>query len=117
MAYDEGADRFVLYGGRSTPERWLDDTLALELNPTLAGRALYTLDRAQTGRNTWFAERTEPGNSKVRFFFRAGSDNARWTSWSGNTVGLERERYLQVAVMLYPGSAGEVPSVQRMGLR
>ncbi len=117
MAYDEVADRFVLNGGRNSPERWLDDTLALELDPGRNGRALYTFDRGAGGPNSWFAESTTPGNSEVRFLFRGSDANASWTPWSVTTAGLAGYRYLQAIAFLRPGSAGEAPSIERMGLR
>lgn len=118
MAYDEVADRFVLYGGRSSPERWLDETLALELDPRRNARALYTFDRqGPAGPNTWFAESTTPGNSRVSFLFRGSDTNASWTPWRVTTAGLASHRYLQVIAFLQPDAALEAPSIERMGLR
>jgi hypothetical protein len=118
MAYDAPADRFVLYGGRSAPERWLDDTLALEFDLQRSGRALYTFDRGGPGgANAWFADTTAPGSSRVTFLFRGADVNGQWNGWRTSTAGLDAQRYLQVVAFLQPGLAGEEPSIERMGLR
>lgn len=118
MAYDEGADRFVLYGGRHSPVLWLDETWTLELDWTRPGTALYTFDRVQARhREAWFADVTTPGDSDVRFLFRSSGSGAEWSTWSPSTAPSAGRRYLQVAAFLVPGSHGEVPSIRSMGLR
>jgi hypothetical protein len=118
MAHDEVADRFVLYGGRNSPERWLDETLALELRPERAGTALFTFDRgANPTHNTWFADVTTPANSSVRFLFRGSAGGAHWSRWRPSTAGLADRRFLQAVAFLTPGAGGQAPSIQRIGLR
>jgi hypothetical protein len=118
MAYDEVGDRFLLYGGRNAPERWLDETLALELDAARPGSAVYTFDRgAVPTRNAWFADVDEPADSGVTFLFRGSDSGAQWSGWSGTTAANAGRRYLQAVAFLKPGTHGEVPSIRRMGLR
>ncbi|NOT32531.1 MAG: hypothetical protein HOP15_18980 [Planctomycetes bacterium] len=118
MAYDEVADRFVLYGGRNSPERWLDETLALELDLERPGTALFTFDRGATPtHNAWFADVTTPGNASVRFLFRGSASGAHWSAWKPSTASLAASRFLQVVAVLKPGTGAQAPSIQRMGLR
>lgn len=117
MAYDEIADHCVLFGGRSTPQLWLDETRTLELRPEEPGQALYTFDRAlDPGRERWFADVTQPADSHVTFLFRAGNSGAEWSSWGRSLADHVGQRFVQVAAILTPGTHGEAPSIQRMGL-
>lgn len=116
MAFDDVADQFVLFGGRSTPELWLDDTQVLELRPRRAGHAVYTFDRERAlGFGRWSAAVTQPADSLVRFLFRGSPDGTDWGRWGASPVRRDGMRYVQVVAFLKPGSHGEVPSIQRMG--
>ena len=118
MSYDETRGSFLLACGREAFDVWLDDTWELTLAPARLGTALYTLDLGPTGSSgSWFADVDEPGDARVRLFVRR-SDNLRsWSGWrpAGGPIG--NARYLQVAVGLKPGSAGEAPSVRAFGFR
>lgn len=118
MAYDEVADRFVLYGGRNSPERWLDETLALALDLERPGTALFTFDRgASPSHNAWFADVSTPANASVRFLFRGSASGAHWSAWKPSTASLAASRFLQVVAILKPATGGQAPTIQRMGLR
>ena len=117
LAYDEGRDRFVLFGGRESYERWNDETLALELDDQRPGTALYTFDRLQDwARSRWFADVVTPGSAAIVFRFRVSDSGSDWSAWS-STPSFARERFVQVEATLSPGAPGEVPVIQRMGLR
>lgn len=118
MAYDADAAEFVLFGGRSAGSLWLDETQVLTMEPERAGTARYTIDRLQARHaRSWFADASTPGDSTVTFQFRTSRGGASWSAWSSTLALGATERYLQVLATLTPGSAGEVPSVARMGLR
>lgn len=116
MAFDDVANQCVLWGGRSTPELWLDDTQVLELRPRRAGYGVYTFDREKDlGFGRWSAQVTRPGDSLVVFLFRGSANGADWGRWGASAERHDGTRYLQVVAFLKPGSHGEVPSIQRMG--
>jgi galactose oxidase-like protein len=117
MAYDEGAGELVLFGGRRSLTSWLDETQILTLRPALPGSALYTFDRRQSRARDWFAESTTPGDSTVSFLFRTSRGDGQWDAWSSSLALAPDDRYLQVEATLAPGSAGETPTIERMGLR
>jgi hypothetical protein len=115
MAYDEATDRFVLASGRASFDRWLDDTWELSLDEHRSGTALYTFDRKPASRAaSWFADAVTPGDSSVKFLFRDGDTPAAWSPWK-DAPGLAR--FVQVVLVLEPGTQGEVPRVSRMGWR
>ncbi|MSR63422.1 MAG: hypothetical protein EXS08_13345 [Planctomycetes bacterium] len=117
LAYDELGARFLLYGGRETPVLWNDQTLALELDDQRPGTALYTFDRLQDwARSRWQADVVAPGGSSVAFRFRISDWASEWSAWSA-TPSFGRARFVQVEATLSPGPLGEVPAIQRMGLR
>jgi hypothetical protein len=118
MAYDPLADEFTLFGGRNSPERWLDETWVLEFGGKRSGTALYTFDRLEEhGRRSWFADVGTPGGSSVSFLFRASTSGADWTGWSTASGRFADQRFLQVVAFLKPGPGGAVPTIRRMGLR
>jgi hypothetical protein len=118
MGYDERADRFLLFGGRHSPDRWLDETWALEWGRGRPGTALYTFDRLENrGRKAWFADVVTPGRASVRFLFRASESGAKWTPWGANVAKFGTERFVQALAFLTPGSPGEIPAIRRLGLR
>jgi concanavalin A-like lectin/glucanase superfamily protein/galactose oxidase-like protein len=118
MGYDAGTDEFVLFAGRGNPTLWFDETQLLSLRPGMPGSALYTFDRVEArNRGSWTADVTTPGSSRVSFFFRWSHAGSQWSPWRPSLARLGTERYVQVAAILVPGSAGEAPSIQRMGLR
>jgi len=117
FAYDEPRKRFVLYGGRASYDRWYDQTLALELDGQRPGTALYTFDRLQDrARSRWQADALTPGGSAVAFRFRTSESADSWSSWS-TSPSFGHARFVQVEATLSPGPLGEVPVIQRMGLR
>jgi len=116
FAYDPGADGFVLSSGRNAFERWMDDTLVLDLDETRSGSARYVFDRADFGDAVaWYAETTTPGDSAVRFRFRPSEDGLRFGAWSDTCPA--GTRFVQVEVVLQPGTQGTPPSVRAMGFR
>jgi hypothetical protein len=116
MAYDERDDRFVLTCGRHDVERFLDETWTLELGEERVGGALYAFDRAGLLPGaSWFLSATTPGSSRVDCYFRTSADGARFGPWRASLRG--QARFVQVAVLLSPGSNGEQPSVQALGFR
>jgi len=118
MAYDDATDEFVLFGGRSDGEHWLDETQVLELRPNGTGKAVFTFDRLQGwNRRTWFADAVTPGDSSVSYLFRWSIDARRWSSWRFSLNRLGTQRFVQVVALLASGSSGEVPEIHALGLR
>lgn len=118
MAYDETRGSFLLSCGRREYASWTDETWELTLAPARPGTALYTLDLQPAGaQGLWSADVDAPADAEVRFWVRR-SDNLRtFEPWrpAGGLSGTRR--YLQVAVRLKPGSAGEAPLVRAFGFR
>jgi hypothetical protein len=118
FGHDDVADRFVLFSGRSTPDRWLSRTWTLDFDEARSGTALYTFDRlGQSGRDGWFADVTTPGDSRVELVVRTSDSGTAWSEWLPASASLPRTRFVQVTAILSPGSSGEVPSILRMGWR
>jgi hypothetical protein len=118
MAFDQATGRFVLPFGRESFERWADDTLVLAIDDHAPGRAVYVFDRAlRPGRNTWFLDADTPGDSRATAWFRTGGDGVHWGDWSPASSPAHGARFLQVGLVLRPGSNGEIPSVSRFGFR
>jgi hypothetical protein len=118
MAYDEDSARFLLSCGRAAFEFWLDETWELELAPTSFAGARYLLDRhpvAPTRR--WFADVTAPADSRVTFFARHGDGPEQLGRWHPAEAPLGTARFVEIAVVLRPGSAGEAPTVRAFGFR
>lgn len=118
MAFDEPTGRFVLPFGRAAYGRWADDTLQLSIDDHGPGRAVHVFDRAASpGLEDWFLEADAPGDSRVTTWFRAGRDGVNWADWTRSSVRVRGARYVQVGLVLRPGSNGEIPSVSRFGFR
>lgn len=116
MTYDGVADHFVLTSGRHAHERWLDETLALELDERREGTARYVFDRAAFPDDlSWYADGETPGTSTLRFRFRTSDDGLRFGPWIETCP--VAGRFAQVEVVLRPGEAGERPLLRSMGFR
>lgn len=118
MAYDPDEDRFFLACGRHSGERFLDETWSLALDDHADGYALYVFDRAGFAPgSTWFADVVDRGTASVVFRFRTSPDGVQWGSWTGSPAPLWSGRFVQVALILRPGSNGEVPALRAFGFR
>jgi hypothetical protein len=118
MGWDGTQDRFVLYGGRSSPTLWLDETWTLEFDFARPGTALYTFDRLNwREERTWFSEEVLPGDAAVAYRFRSGNNGSSWGPWEGLGFDPGNARFVQVEVELTPSSQRRVPYVRRMGWR
>ena len=88
------------------------------LAPTSFAGARYLLDRhpvAPTQR--WFADVTTPADSRVTFFARHGDGPEQLGRWHPAEAPLGTARFVEIAVVLRPGSAGEAPTVRAFGFR
>ncbi len=117
MVYDPDLDRFFLLCGRHSADHFLNEAWSLRLDEQATGRASFVFERASWEGRRWLRLDVPPaGDSRVTLRWRASLDGLSWSDWREQPEALPgpRARFLQLELLLHPGSRGEAPEVRSL---